>query len=167
MQRKQRNTALKCTHVDMGQTSTNSEVTSVREGRYVSVRTLRVLDLFVFNLFTIFIYFIFFGCVGFSLLHTGFLQLQRVGATLLCSAWASHCSSFSCFGAQALGVRASVVVARRLSSCGSQDLEHRLSSCGTQAQLLRDMWDLPGPGLEPTSPALTGGFLTTVPPGKP
>ena len=28
------------------------------------------------------------------------------------------------------------------------------------------MWDLPGPGLEPVSPALEGGFLTTVPPGK-
>ena len=29
------------------------------------------------------------------------------------------------------------------------------------------MWDLPGPGLEPMFPALAGGFLTTVPPGKP
>ena len=29
------------------------------------------------------------------------------------------------------------------------------------------MWDLPGPGLEPVSPALARGFLTTVPPGKP
>ena len=29
------------------------------------------------------------------------------------------------------------------------------------------MWDLPGPGLEPMSPALAGGFLTTVPPGRP
>ena len=29
------------------------------------------------------------------------------------------------------------------------------------------MWDLPGPGLEPLFPALAGGFLTTVPPGKP
>ena len=29
------------------------------------------------------------------------------------------------------------------------------------------MWDLPGPGLEPVSPALAGGFLTTVPPGEP
>ena len=29
------------------------------------------------------------------------------------------------------------------------------------------MWDLPGPGLEPVSPALAGRFLTTVPPGKP
>ena len=29
------------------------------------------------------------------------------------------------------------------------------------------MWDLPGPGLEPLSPALAGGLLTTAPPGKP
>ena len=28
------------------------------------------------------------------------------------------------------------------------------------------MWDLPGPGIEPVSPALAGGFLTTAPPGK-
>ena len=28
------------------------------------------------------------------------------------------------------------------------------------------MWDIPGPGLEPVSPALAGGFLTTAPPGK-
>ena len=28
------------------------------------------------------------------------------------------------------------------------------------------MWDLPGPGIEPVSPALAGGFLTTVPLGK-
>ena len=28
------------------------------------------------------------------------------------------------------------------------------------------MWDLPGPGVEPVSPALADGFLTTAPPGK-
>ena len=28
------------------------------------------------------------------------------------------------------------------------------------------MWDIPGPGIEPTSLALAGGFLTTVPPEK-
>ena len=28
------------------------------------------------------------------------------------------------------------------------------------------MWDLPGLELEPVSPALAGGFLTTAPPGK-
>ena len=50
-------------------------------------------------------------------------------------------------GAWALGTRASVVVA------------HGLSSCGSQAQLLRGMWDFPGPGLKPVCPALAGGFL--------
>ena len=39
-------------------------------------------------------------------------------------------------------------------------------SCGARAQLLCSMWDLPRPGLEPVSPVLAGGFLTTVPPGK-
>ena len=28
------------------------------------------------------------------------------------------------------------------------------------------MWELPRPGIEPVSPALAGGFLTTAPPGK-
>ena len=28
------------------------------------------------------------------------------------------------------------------------------------------MWDLPGPGIEPMSPALAGEVLTTGPPGK-
>ena len=53
------------------------------------------------------------------------------------------------------------------SSCGSRPLERRLSSCGARAQLLRSMWDLPGPGIEPVSPALAGGLPTTAPPGKP
>ena len=29
------------------------------------------------------------------------------------------------------------------------------------------MWELPGPEIQPESPALGGGFLTTGPPGKP
>ena len=53
-----------------------------------------------------------------------------------------------------------------LSSCGTQAVDRRLSSCGTRAQLLCVMWDLPGPGLKPVSPALAGRFLTTVLPGK-
>ena len=32
--------------------------------------------------------------------------------------------------------------------------------------MLCGMWDLPGPGLEPESPALAGRFLTTEPPVK-
>ena len=38
-----------------------------------------------------------------------------------------------CYGARALGEWASVVVARRLSSCVSWALECRLSSCGARA----------------------------------
>ena len=106
------------------------------------------------------------GCVGSSLLCAGFLQLRRVEATLRCGAGTSHCGGFSCCGAWALGAQASVVAACGLSSCGSRALEHRRSSCGTQAQLLCGLWDLPGPGLKPVSPALAGGFLTTEPPGK-
>ena len=117
---------------------------------------LNFLKIYLFNL----------GCVGSSLLCMGFLQLRRAGAALSCSARSSHCSG-SCCGARAIGTRGSVVVALRLSSCGLQALERRLSSCGARAQLLRGMWDLPGPGIEPVSPALAGGFLTTVPPGKP
>ena len=43
----------------------------------------------------------------------------------------------------------------------------RLSSCCSRAQLLRGMWDLPRPGLEPVSPASAGRLSTTAPPGKP
>ena len=52
----------------------------------------------------------------------------------------------------------------QLQSTGSR--RRGFSSCGARAQLLRSMWDLPGPGLEPMSPASAGGFLTTAPPGK-
>ena len=59
-----------------------------------------------------------------------------------------------------------------LTIAASPAAEHRLqtrrlSSCGSRAQLLRGMWDLPRPGLEPMSPALAGRFSTTAPPGKP
>ena len=32
--------------------------------------------------------------------------------------------------------------------------------------MFRGMWGLLGPGIQPMSPTLAGGFLTTVPPGK-
>ena len=59
-----------------------------------------------------------------------------------------------------LTIAASLVAERRLQT-------RRLSNCGARAQLLRGMWDLPRPGLEPVSPALAGRFSTTAPPGKP
>ena len=80
-----------------------------------------------------------------------FILLFLAALGLHCGARASHCSGFSCCRALALGACA---------------LECRLSSCGTRAYLLHGMWDLPGPGLEPVSPALAGRFLTTAPPGK-
>ena len=66
---------------------------------------------------------------------------------------------------------ASLVAEHGLQARGLQQLwlaalERRLSSCGTGAQLPCGLWDLPGPGIEPVSPALAGGFLTTAPPGK-
>ena len=94
---------------------------------------------FFFFLIINFIY-LFISCVGSSLLRACFLQLRRAGATPHCSMRASHWGGLSCFRAQALGARASVVVARRLSSCGAR------------AQLLRGTWDPPRPGPEPTSP---------------
>ena len=59
-----------------------------------------------------------------------------------------------------LTVAASPVAEHRLQT-------HSLSSCGSRALLLRGMWNVPRPGLEPVSPALAGRFLTTAPPGKP
>ena len=59
-----------------------------------------------------------------------------------------------------LTIVASLVAEHRLQT-------RRLSNCGSRAQLLRGMWDLPRPGLEPVSPALAGGFSATAPPGKP
>lgn len=53
------------------------------------------------------------------------------------------------------------------SSCARQGLEHRLSSWGARAQLFHGLWDHPGSGIEPVSPAFAGRFLTTEPPGKP
>ena len=54
-----------------------------------------------------------------------------------------------------------------LSNCDSKTLEHRLNSCNALASLLCNMWDLPGSGIDPVSPALAGGFFTTEPSGKP
>ena len=68
-------------------------------------------------------------------------------AFFLLQARASHCCGLSC--------------------CRAQALELWPSSCGPQAQLSQGMWDLPGPGIEPVSPALAGRLPTTEPTGSP
>ena len=75
-----------------------------------------------------------------------FSSCGEPGPALRCSAQASHCGGFSC--------------------CRPWALARGLSSCGTQALLLCGMWNVPGPGIEPMSPALAEGFLSSVPPGK-
>ena len=61
-------------------------------------------------------------------------------------AQASHCRGFSC--------------------CRAWTPELGLSSCGVWSYLLRGMWDLSGPGIEPVSLVLQGRFLTTGAPRK-
>ena len=79
--------------------------------------------------------------------HTqAFSSCSKLGLPSSCSAQTSHCSSFPC-------------AEHGLQAC-------RLSSHSTRALLLHGMWNLPRPGIEPVSPALAGGFLTTGPPGK-
>ena len=81
----------------------------------------------------VYIYVCMYVCLRWVFVAVRGLPLVAVGATLCCSAWASHCGGFSCCRARALGTQASVVVARGLSSCGSRALERRLSSCGARA----------------------------------
>ena len=87
---------------------------------------------FLVLLFFFFCFFFLFAVYEFSLfckiiylfiyfsLRSVFVAAHGAEATLGCSAQASHCSGFSCCGARALGTRASVVVAHRLSSCGTR-----------------------------------------------
>ena len=57
-----------------------------------------------------------------------FSSCSKQGLLSSCSAQASHCSSFSCCGARALGKRASVIVAHKLGSCSSRTLEYVVGS---------------------------------------
>ena len=77
------------------------------------------------------------------------LPLVVSGAAARCRAQGSRCLGCSCRSAQALGAWASVAAARDLSSCGMW------------ASVLHSMWGFPGVEIEPVSPALAGGFLTT------
>ena len=117
--------------------------------------TFQFGDFLKIYLFYVFI----FGCIGSSLLRVGFSLVAENG-----SYSSLQCAGFSLrwlLLLRSMGSRQA-----GFSSCGSRALEPRLSSCGARAQLLRSMWDLPGPGLKPVSPAMAGGFLTTAPPGK-
>ena len=115
-----------------------------------------IIIIFFLNLFNVFI----FGC------HWVFVAARGLSLFAASGGYSSlWCTGFSLRWLLLLWSTGSKCEA--FSSCGSWAPERRLSSCGLRAQLLRGMWDLPGPGLEPVSPALAGGFLTTAPPGEP
>ena len=61
----------------------------------------------------------------------------------------------------------SFVVPRLLVAVASLVAEHGLCRAwALQTKLLCSMCDLPGPGIDPVSPAVVGGFLNTRLPGK-
>ena len=76
------------------------------------------------------------GGLSLAVVNRGYSLLPRVGFSLL---WLLLLQIMGSKGTQA-----SVVVASRLHS----------------------MWNFPRPGIKPMSPALAGGFLFSVPPGK-
>ena len=111
------------------------------------------VSVFLFYNFHMFI----FGCIGSCLLHGPFSSCSEWGLLSGCSAQAPGCNGFPCGQAKAVG----------RVGCGSggcRALEHRPNSCGARAYLVQGMWDLPGSGIKPMSPALAGGFFTTEPP---
>ena len=71
---------------------------------------------------------------------------------------------FSCTGTLLLWAGFSLKWLLLLQRIGSGHAH--FSSCGAWAKLPCSMWNLPGPGIEPMSFALEGGFLTTGPRGK-
>ena len=120
--------------------------------------------------------------------------VRQAEATLHCHAQTSHCGDLPCWDVWALEHTGSVVVAHGLSCSAAHgvfpdqgsnpyspnwkaDSSVTLSVwaasglSGVWAQLLRcvglecGVW-VPWPGMELTSPALEGWFLTTGPPGK-
>ena len=66
-------------------------------------------------------------------------------------------------------VEASLVAEQGSGVREPQHLQHSGSRALAQqlwCTCLAALRDLPGPGIEPVSPASAGGFLSTVPPGK-
>ena len=107
---------------------------------------IAILVHLAFCLFVLIFIFIF-GCVGFSFLCVGFLQLWQAGSALHRGAWASHYRGLSCCGAQAPDAQA-----QQLWFMGLVAPRH-VGSSQTRART--------------HVPELAGRFSTTAPRGKP
>ena len=114
-----------------------------------------LLSVNFFFFYSYFIYLFIFGCVGSSVRARAFSSCSKWGPLFIAAR-----------GPLFIAVRGPFTIAAP-PVAGHRLQRRRLSSCGSRAQLLRGMWDLPRPGLEPVSPALAGRFSTTAPPGKP
>ena len=123
----------------------------------------RVFFCFFKNLFYLFIYFwlcwVFVAARGLSLVVVsgGYSSLRCAGFSLqqLLSLWS--------MGSRHVGFSSCSTRAQQLWLTGSRAQAQQLWCSGLVAP---GMWDLPGPGIEPMSPELAGGFLTTAPPRK-
>ena len=119
------------------------------EWTYIERRLRKMITNFFFFLINLFIY---------LWLRWVYVAACGLSPVAVSRGHSSRCTGFSLHGpsrcgTQALGARASVVVARGLQRTGSAVVVHGPSRSTA-------MWDPPGPGLEPVSPALAGGFLT-------
>ena len=81
--------------------------------------------------------------MGLRCCEQAFARCGEWGLLSGCGTWASHCG------------------ARALERTGFQSCGVRGPCCPTACRIL-----VPGPGVKPMSPALTGRFLTAGPPGK-
>ena len=97
-----------------------AEFTMTAEHLNILYKLIRCAKQSEFSSFFFLIYLFYFWLHWVFVAARGLSLVAASGATLGCGARASHCGGFSCWGAQALGTRASVVVARGLSSCGSR-----------------------------------------------
>ena len=109
---------------------------------------------------------IYFGCEGSFLLPRLFSSCRELEQLSSC-AQASHCSDFSCCGAQALGCPG-------FSSCHIWAQQLQLLGSGAQTEQLRHTGLVASrhvgsfqTRLESVSPSLAGGFFTTESLGKP
>ena len=107
-----------------------------------------------------------FGSTGSSLLCRRCSSWGERGLLSSCDTQASPWNGFSFCRAQAPGHSGFSTVARGLSSCSSQTLEHSLSSVA-HGLSCSAAWGILGPGIQPMFPVLAGRFFTTEQSGKP
>lgn len=74
-----------------------------------------------------------------------------------------RCHFFLFLAFSSWGEQQGHLLCKNFSNCSSRALEHEVSNCGAGAQFPCSRWNPPGPGIEPMSLALAGGFLTTGP----